>query len=63
MSLELKEGLPSELAILQELQKVSVQLISGGNDKLLHNQLMRTAMTLLNADFASMQLYRPLSNE
>ena len=63
MRLDVNEGLTSELEILRELQKISVQLISEGDEKVLHNQILRTAMTLMKSDFASMQMYQPLNNE
>ncbi len=59
----LRDEIPTEFSILQELQKVSVQLISGGNERILHNQILSTARALMHADFASMQTYHATTDE
>lgn len=53
----------AELAVTQQLAQVSAQLIHESDAEALHEKILDTAMAIMRADFASMQMLHPERGE
>lgn len=54
-----EQNLAMELDAAQRLQQISMQLVQADNSEALYEQILDTAMAILKADFASIQMFYP----
>src|SRR5215472_9478514 len=56
---ERERAVAADLETTKRLQEVSMQLTATGNGKAVYEQILDAAMTILHADFASIQIFHP----
>jgi hypothetical protein len=60
---ETQRQLRAEIAAIEQLQKISTQLISADNAEVLYQKLIDAATDIMRSDFASMQMFYPERGE
>jgi len=60
---ETEARLAQELADSEQLQKISAALIEAGGVKVLYQQILDAAVTVMHSEMASMQMFHPERNE